>query len=160
ARAAPMPGIRRKSSGVARTRPCRPPTAASTALASSSALARGIPCPSTIASSSLSPSDPAPTRSSFSRGRSCGATVFIVHHPAAILGVVRRWNTQIFLLFALLLPGCSEPPQKEIDQAQAAIDSARTAGADRYAADEFTAATTALQKAHESVDQRDYRSAL
>ena len=36
--------------------------------------ARGAPCPSTIASSSLSPSAAAPTRSSFSRGRSCGAT--------------------------------------------------------------------------------------
>jgi predicted S18 family serine protease len=73
---------------------------------------------------------------------------------------VRRWNTRICLLFALLLAGCSEPPQKEIDQAQAAIDAATTAGADRYAADEFTAATTSLQKAHDSVDQRDYRSAL
>jgi hypothetical protein len=69
---------------------------------------------------------------------------------------VRRW----IVVIALLLAGCSEPPHKEIDQAQAAIDAARTAGADAYAADEFSAATAALQKAHDSVDQRDYRSAL
>ena len=55
---------------------------------------------------------------------------------------------------------CSEPPDKEIDQAQGAIDAARAAGADQYAADEFTAATSALQQAHEAVDQRDYRQAL
>jgi hypothetical protein len=60
----------------------------------------------------------------------------------------------------LAVTGCSEPPRKEIDQAQAALDRAKGAGADRLAADEFTAAANALQKAHESVDQRDYRQAL
>jgi len=61
---------------------------------------------------------------------------------------------------ALTLSGCSEPPQKEIDQAQAAIDGAKAAGAETYAADEYAAAVTALQKSHGSVDQRDYREAL
>jgi hypothetical protein len=71
--------------------------------------------------------------------------------------VIRR----LLAIGALLaVTGCSEPPQKEIDQAQAALDLARGAGADRLAADEFTAAANALQKAHESVDQRDYRQAL
>jgi hypothetical protein len=56
--------------------------------------------------------------------------------------------------------GCSEPPQKEIDQAQGAVDTARAAGADQYAPDDYTAATASLQKAHEAVDQRDYRQAL
>ena len=55
---------------------------------------------------------------------------------------------------------CSEPPQKEIDRAQGAIDAARAAGADQYAAEAFTAATSALQQAHEAVQQRDYRLAL
>jgi len=55
---------------------------------------------------------------------------------------------------------CSEPPQKEIDRAQGAIDAARSAGADQYAAAEIGAATTSLQQAHEAVDQRDYRLAL
>jgi hypothetical protein len=55
---------------------------------------------------------------------------------------------------------CSEPPQKEIDRAQGAIDAARAAGADQYATEAFNAATSALQQAHEAVQQRDYRSAL
>ena len=55
---------------------------------------------------------------------------------------------------------CSEPPQKEIDRAQGAIDAARAAGAERYAAAEFTAATTAMQQAHDAVAQSDYRTAL
>lgn len=67
------------------------------------------------------------------------------------------------LLLGLLLlsvAGCSEPPQKEIDQAQSEIDAARTAGADVYAADEFAGATVTLQKARDAVGQRDYRQAL
>jgi len=55
---------------------------------------------------------------------------------------------------------CSEPPQKEIDRAQGAIDAARAAGADQYAPEAFTAATSALQQAHDAVAQRDYRLAL
>jgi hypothetical protein len=55
---------------------------------------------------------------------------------------------------------CSGPPQKEIDQAQTALDSARAAGADKYAASEYDGAAASLQKAHESVEQRDYRQAL
>jgi hypothetical protein len=58
------------------------------------------------------------------------------------------------------LAACSAPPQKELDQAQGAVDTARAAGADQYAPDEFTAATDSLQKAHEAVEQRDYRQAL
>jgi Domain of unknown function (DUF4398) len=65
------------------------------------------------------------------------------------------------VLTALILCGaCAEPPQKEIDRAQGAIDAARAAGAERYAAEEFTAATSALQQAHDAVTQRDYRTAL
>lgn len=65
------------------------------------------------------------------------------------------------VLSALILCGaCSEPPQKEIDRAQGAIDAARAAGAERYATEDFTAATTALQQAHDAVTQRDYRTAL
>ena len=63
-------------------------------------------------------------------------------------------------LALVLLAGCSEPPQKEIDQAQTAVDAARTAGADKYAADEYTGAAATLQKARTAVDQRDYRQAL
>jgi hypothetical protein len=47
-----------------------------------------------------------------------------------------------------------------MDQAQGAIDAARAAGADRYAADQFDSAVKALQSAHDAVAQRDYRLAL
>jgi hypothetical protein len=70
---------------------------------------------------------------------------------------VRRLLIGLLLLTAA---GCSEPPQKEIDQAQSALDAARTAGADKYAAEEYSDASATLQKAHASVDQRDYRQAL
>lgn len=55
---------------------------------------------------------------------------------------------------------CADPPNKEMDQAQGAIDAARAAGADRYASSEYTAATEALKRAQDSVAQRDYRQAL
>jgi hypothetical protein len=60
----------------------------------------------------------------------------------------------------VLAAGCSEPPQKEIDHAQQAIDAARAAGAEQYAPETFAAATDALKQSHEAVDQRDYRLAL
>jgi hypothetical protein len=66
-----------------------------------------------------------------------------------------------FVLCAFLVcAACSEPPRKELDRAQGAIDAARAAGADQYASEPFTAATTALQQAHDAVEQRDYRLAL
>jgi len=37
------------------------------------------------------------------------------------------------LLAVLVVTACGEPPNKEMDQAQGAIDAARAAGADRYA---------------------------
>jgi len=65
------------------------------------------------------------------------------------------------LVVATLAAGaCGDPPDKEIDQAQGAIDAARAAGADQYAHEEFTAAIEALKRAHEAVGQRDYRLAL
>lgn len=73
---------------------------------------------------------------------------------------MRRRFSSVVVGLALALAGCSEPPQKEIDQAQTAIDAAKSAGAETYAADEYNAALTALQKSHASVDQRDYREAL
>lgn len=63
-------------------------------------------------------------------------------------------------LLLLATTGCSEPPQKELAKAQTAVDFARTAGADKFAAEEYTAATTGLQKARDAVAQRNYRQAL
>ena len=64
------------------------------------------------------------------------------------------------ILAAVLVTACGDPPNKEMDQAQGAIDAARAAGADRYAATEYTAATEALKRAQDAVAQRDYRQAL
>jgi hypothetical protein len=65
-----------------------------------------------------------------------------------------------WLIAALLVSACAAPPNKELDRAQGAIDAARAAGADRYAADEFNAAVTSLSLANDAVGQRDYRLAL
>ena len=40
---------------------------------------------------------------------------------------------------ALAAIACADPPSKEMEQAQAAIDRAKATGADRYAHDELTA---------------------
>jgi hypothetical protein len=55
---------------------------------------------------------------------------------------------------------CGDPPEKEMQQAQIAIDAARDGGSDQYAHQEFTAAVEALTHAHEAADDRDYRQAL
>jgi hypothetical protein len=60
----------------------------------------------------------------------------------------------------LLLAACAEPPIKEMNQAQGAIDAARAAGAEQYAADEFRAAVDALRRSEEAVTQNDHRLAL
>src|SRR5258705_3705782 len=64
------------------------------------------------------------------------------------------------ILTALIITGCGDPPNKEMDQAQGAIDAARAAGADRYAATEYTAATDALKRSQDTVAQRDHRLEL
>ena len=67
--------------------------------------------------------------------------------------------TLVLVTFSSFACG-GDPPDKEMQQAQNAIDQARAAGADRYAVEEFTAAVDALKNAHVAVDQRDYRLAL
>jgi hypothetical protein len=64
-------------------------------------------------------------------------------------------------MLAAIAGACSgDPPDKEMQQAQIAIDAARAAGADRYATGEFSAAQEALSHAHDAVNERDYRLAL
>jgi Domain of unknown function (DUF4398) len=60
----------------------------------------------------------------------------------------------------LVVIACSDPPTKEMNQAQGAIDAARAAGAEQYAPDDYRAAVAALQRSHDAVAQRDYRQAL
>jgi hypothetical protein len=64
------------------------------------------------------------------------------------------------LVAAFGAAACDEPPTKEIQQAQGAIDTARAAGAELYAHDEFAAAEDALKRAQQAVQDRDYRLAL
>lgn len=67
--------------------------------------------------------------------------------------------TIVLLAFTSLACG-GDPPDKEIQQAQSAIDAARAVGADKYAAEEYAAAVAALTTAKTAVEQRDYRLAL
>jgi hypothetical protein len=71
-----------------------------------------------------------------------------------------RFGLAAAVVASLMVGGCGDPPDKEIQQAQGAIDAAGAAGADQYAHEEFLAAQEALKHAHEAVDQRDYRLAL
>jgi hypothetical protein len=64
------------------------------------------------------------------------------------------------LVAALAGAACGDPPDKELQQAQAAIDAARTAGAEQFARDEYAAAQDSLKRANDAVAQRDYRLAL
>jgi hypothetical protein len=63
----------------------------------------------------------------------------------------------VLAAFAL---ACSEPPQKELHQAEGALDAARAAGAETFAADEYREARSLLDQAQQAVAQRDYRLAL
>src|SRR3954470_6757381 len=73
----------------------------------------------------------------------------------------RRGLALLFVLFCLPVLSCADdPPDKEMQQAQAEIDVARKAGADDYAREEIAAAEQALTNAREAVGDRDYRLAL
>jgi maltooligosyltrehalose synthase len=78
--------------------------------------------------------------------------------------LMRRWlpraGATAWLLAAFVASSCASPPNKEIAQAQGAIDAARAAGAEQYATAEHNAATTSLKQANDAVAQRDYRLAL
>jgi hypothetical protein len=73
-----------------------------------------------------------------------------------------RDRARVVLMAAIVGFGaaCSEPPTREMHQAQGAIDAARAAGAEQYAPAEFKAAVEALHRYDEAVSQRDYRLAL
>ena len=64
------------------------------------------------------------------------------------------------LIVTILSASCAEPPSKEMNQAQGAIDAARAAGADKFAAGELTAAMDALERSEDAVAAGDYRQAL
>jgi hypothetical protein len=74
----------------------------------------------------------------------------------------RRWRfvSAVIVASTSILACGGNPPDKEIQQAQTAVDAARATGAERYAKDDFSASTDALKNAHAAVEARDYRLAL
>jgi len=71
----------------------------------------------------------------------------------------RAWV--LLVLLAVFTAACGgDPPEKEMQQAQAAIDAAVAAGAETYATEELAAAEAALTHAVAAVGARDYRLAL
>ena len=159
ARASPIPGIARKLV-VARAdqavQAARPP---STALARSSALARARRGRGRSRAARCRQAPPAPTRCSFSRGRSCGATVFIVHHTLLYFRAMRRLSPLAAHAPARRRRARNPPKRNRSARRVRSTPRARPAPNSTHA-EAFTAATSALQQAHEAVDQRDYRLAL
>ena len=74
--------------------------------------------------------------------------------------MTRSYLPAVVLTALLVTSGCAEPPNKEMDMAQGAIDAARAAGAEQYATTEYAAATSSLQSAHDAAAAGDYRLAL
>jgi hypothetical protein len=64
------------------------------------------------------------------------------------------------LVLPLLLVACDQPPAKEIAAAEAQIDAARQAGAERFVPDRWRDAQAALAAAKAKVQEKDYRGAL
>src|SRR5207247_8183232 len=84
---------------------------------------------------------------------------------AGILVAMPRGRTSfgaaVILAASLTAARCGDdPPDKEIQQAQTAIDAAKAAGASDFAPAEFAGAEDALKRAHDAVAERDYRLAL
>ena len=71
-----------------------------------------------------------------------------------------RWSLPALVIATLFVSACAAPPNKEMDQAQGAIDAARAAGAERYAGTEYSAAMMALKNSNDAAAARDYRLAL
>ena len=102
---------------------------------------------------------PAPRRCSFSRGRSCGATVFIVHHTLLYFRAMRRLPA---LLCMILLghAGAPNPPTKKSITHRARSTPRAPPAPTSTRPRRSPPPTSALQQSHEAVDQRDYRLAL
>ena len=74
--------------------------------------------------------------------------------------MVRVARRLALVIVFFLSAACSEPPNKEMNLAQGAIETARAAGADRFATAELAAATDALKRSNEAAADNDYRLAL
>lgn len=70
------------------------------------------------------------------------------------------FSTVLLFGLATILMSCAQPPQEEIDAAQAALNEAKQAQADIYAPDTYQAASAALDDANAKVVEKDYETAL
>ena len=61
----------------------------------------------------------------------------------------------MLILLAFALVGCDEVPHQEVDGAQAALDAAKQAEADKYVPDQYNAAKQALDKALATVKEEE-----
>ena len=68
-------------------------------------------------------------------------------------------STIVGLVFCLFVMSCSKPPTQDIKAAKTAIEDARIAEADKYAADDFQAAKDALADAEAKIESKDYKGA-
>lgn len=59
------------------------------------------------------------------------------------------------VMLAIFLAGCDDVPQQEINDANAALDAAKKAGADKYVPEKFNAAKQALDKAMALVKEEE-----
>ncbi len=64
------------------------------------------------------------------------------------------------LVLALGLWACAAPPEAEMTEAREALATARAAGAEQYAAEEYRQAAAAVQRSERFVTEGDYRQAL
>ena len=63
------------------------------------------------------------------------------------------------LAFVVAVVSCGSPPEAELEAAEAALESARGAGAEAYAADAYDRAKNTLSDARAKVEQGDYDAA-
>jgi hypothetical protein len=63
-------------------------------------------------------------------------------------------------VLVITFASCAKPPQAEMDAANAAIEQAKSAGADRYVPASFNAATDALKTATAAVEEQKSKFAL
>jgi hypothetical protein len=79
-----------------------------------------------------------------------------------IFEIMKKGFLKLIALSVLVITfaSCAKAPQAEIDAANAAIEQAKTAGADRYVPASFNAATEALKTAVAAVEEQNSKFAL
>ena len=70
-----------------------------------------------------------------------------------------RWAVPVLAGVALLAAGCESPPEAEKKAADAAIASAKSAGADKYAAPAYKAVTDLQRQADSFMGEKKYKDA-